>query len=330
MEISKDKAKIKILKLWEVLQTHSDENNPLSTNELLEYLEWHGISCDRRTLYRDIQTLNDNGLEVLCRKTKTCNLYYVVDRKFDVTELRILLDSVQGAGFITHKKTAELVSKLADLAGKNKADLLKRNVTQFNTTKHSNELIYYNIYAINEAILTQRQISFLYFDYALDGTRKYRKNGKPYVVNPLTTVLSNDNYYLVCSHISFDDFTSYRIDRMSDVLIQKTPAVIPDNLDQTIAQYRKQAFFMFAGSPTAVTFQADNSLSNVIFDKFGEDTLLTDNLDGTFQFACNVEISNMFFGWCCSFGHKLKIIAPDSIKERLQQYIASLYALYES
>lgn len=84
-----------------------------------------GIECDRRTLYRDIQVLNEYGYEVLHTRGIS-NEYYVVDRSFDVPELRILMDAVQAASFITPKKTEVLVDKIADLAGSHRAELLKR------------------------------------------------------------------------------------------------------------------------------------------------------------------------------------------------------------
>ena len=51
--------KIKLLKLYEILRQHTDEDRPLSTNQLCAMLEAEGITCDRRTLAEDIDILND-------------------------------------------------------------------------------------------------------------------------------------------------------------------------------------------------------------------------------------------------------------------------------
>ena len=88
----------------------------MPTNTLIKKLAEQGIECDRRTLYRDIQVLNEYGYEVL-RTRAISNEYYIVDRSFDISELRILLDAVQAASFITPKKTKVLIDKIADLAG---------------------------------------------------------------------------------------------------------------------------------------------------------------------------------------------------------------------
>ena len=50
-----------------------------------------GIVCDRRTLYKDVELLNESGYEVLCAKAPgKPNGYCVADRSFNVSELRIL------------------------------------------------------------------------------------------------------------------------------------------------------------------------------------------------------------------------------------------------
>lgn len=133
-------SKIKLLKLWEILSRESDEEHPLTTGELIARLEKCGISCDRRTLYRDIAALCEFGYEVITRRGQHSNSYYVVDRGFDVPELRVLIDAVQAASFVTEKKTAELVDKIAALGGSNRAEILKRNIVEFNTTKHSKSI----------------------------------------------------------------------------------------------------------------------------------------------------------------------------------------------
>lgn len=97
-----------------------------------------GISCERRTLTKDIAVLNDQGYEVMWNWVGKEKGYYIEDRSFSVPELKILIDAVQAAGFITDKKTAELIDKIADLGGSHRADIMKSNMVCFNTRKHSN------------------------------------------------------------------------------------------------------------------------------------------------------------------------------------------------
>lgn len=49
-----DMQKNKLLLLTEILKQESDAEHPISTNNLIDKLSCKGISCDRRTLARDI------------------------------------------------------------------------------------------------------------------------------------------------------------------------------------------------------------------------------------------------------------------------------------
>jgi len=60
-----DQRKIRLLILYELLLKNTDEDNPLTTPEIIEMLGEYGISVTRQTLYDDIRVLNDYGYEVL-------------------------------------------------------------------------------------------------------------------------------------------------------------------------------------------------------------------------------------------------------------------------
>lgn len=156
--------KVKLLALWEMLSQDSDRLHPLGTNEIIERLEAKNIPCDRRTLVQDINALREYGYEVLEEKVGKQNGYYMDDRRFSLGELKILIDAVQAASFITEKKTKELIEKIADLGGSNRARVMQSNLVHFNTRKHSNESILYNVDHLDKALIQKTQVSFLYFD----------------------------------------------------------------------------------------------------------------------------------------------------------------------
>lgn len=215
-------SKIKYLKLWDILRQETDEQHPMSTTDIIARLAALGISCDRRTLYRNIDELNEYGFEILKRKGNP-NGYYVEDRSFEVPELQILMDAVSAASFITDKKTPVLIDKIAQLAGSQRAELLKNNIVQFGTVKGSNESIYYSVNEISQAIIAKRKIGFYYFNYDIHHNRKYRmRTSKPdeqrwYVVNPVATVFHDDKYYLFCYNDYHGNIVQYRVDRMEQV-----------------------------------------------------------------------------------------------------------------
>ena len=209
--------KIKLLKLLEMLRQNTDEQHPMSTSSVIASLAEMEITCDRRTLSQDIATLNDLGYEIMATTVGHEKAYYVEDRNFSIPELKILIDAVHASSFITEKKSEELINKIASLAGSHRAEVLKRNMVCFNTRKHSNERIFYNVNDLEDAILRQKKVLFRYFDLNENGERVYRRDGHRYVVEPIALVFNEDNYYLTCYSARHDSTSNYRIDRMDSV-----------------------------------------------------------------------------------------------------------------
>lgn len=323
-------SKIKLLKIWEILKQESDENRPLTTGQIIQRLADNGITCDRRTLYADIATLNSFGYEVVTQKGQHSNSYYIVDRRFDIPELRILIDAVQAASFISPKKTEELTDKIAALGGSYRADILKKNIVEFNTTKHSNEHIYYTVNKIEDAILAEKKIAFQYFDLNDRHERVFRKNGEKYTANPVAMIFSNDNYYLICYHDNHDNIVTYRIDRMlnAEMLADGiNTKVRPKAL--SISKHRKQAFSMFGGEKQTVSFEADRDMLDVIYDKFGENTRIICVDEKKISFSAEIEISPLFFGWCCSFGDRLKVVGPIEAIGQMKAHLDKIQNIYQ-
>ncbi len=320
--------RIRPLKIWEILQSETDEEHPMSTETLREKLLSFGIDAHRTTVYDDIRLLNECGYEIMTRRGRS-NQYYVMERSFSLPEIHILLDAVQATSFITARKTDEMVDKIAALAGSQKGSVLKKNIVQFNTAKSANESIYYSVNEIVTAINNRKKIIFLYFDYDHNHNRVYRRDGHHYVVSPVATVFDDGHYYLVIYDKRYGRMSNYRIDRMDKVeIIDEIADLPPEELAFDIASYKRSLFGMFSGETTAVTVEVHRSLLDAVFDLFGEKTPILTVGEDTVRFTADVQVSALFFGWCCSFGDKLKLIHPPSVIEQLKEYTDTVKGQY--
>ncbi|MBO5224198.1 MAG: WYL domain-containing protein [Clostridia bacterium] len=335
--ILENKKNIRLLKIWELLSRESDEDHPLGTEEIRRRLNEFDIECDRRTLYSDIETLQDAGYEIFCKRSRS-NQYYVVDHTFSVPEVLIIMDAVQAASFITEKKTANLINKIGTLAGTKRGDVLCKNVVQFSTVKSDNENIYYSVNEISQAIVNKKQIGFNYFDYDENFKHAYRKDKenpgkkKYYVVNPVATVFSNDNYYMFCYDDKHGSIAQYRVDRMDNVstlLYDITPNPEVEKFD--ISVYKKQLFGMYGGDEVEITIEAKNEkeVIDIIHDKFGSAVRLYKIGKNKLGFKTRVRVSPNFIAWCVSFGDKIKLVEPQETVNEVKDYIKSLSAHYK-
>ena len=320
-------SKIKYLKIWEILNRETDEDHPMSTADLIARLAECGISCDRRTLYRNIEELNQFGYEILSNRGRT-NEYYVVDRSFDLPELQILMDAVQAASFITEKKTPVLIDKIAQLAGTQKAEVLKHNIVQFGTVKGTNESIYYSVSEIAQAITNKHKVGFYYFDYDAKHKRQYRmRTSVPgekrwYVVNPIATVFKDDKYYLFCYNDYHGNVVQYRVDKMDEVrMLDEKITPSKEKADFDLKRHQRSLMSMFGGETEEVTFEGSVGILDAVYDKFGDGIKIREKGDGKIEFSVEVQISNPFLSWVCGFGETLKVTAPQTVVDRIKEHI---------
>lgn len=317
--VQENYRKIKLLKLLDMLRQDTDEAHPLTTNQICCRLESMGIICDRRTLSKDIATLNEQGYEVMSVVTGREKAYYVEERSFSVPELKIMIDAIQAASFITESKSVELIEKIASLGGGHRAEILKGNMVCFNTRKHSNEHIYYNVNAIENAILDHKKILFRYYDLDENCEKIYRRGGHRYVVEPIALVFSEDNYYLMVYSARHDGTATYRVDRMENMEVIDDPISNQAiDLRSSIAGYTEQAFKMYAGVPTDVVLEFDAKLIGVVYDKFGEATKMIRINESTCVATVTIQESPTFWGWLFQFAGQMKILSPSSLA---QEYV---------
>ena len=320
--------KIKLLKLMELLQQETDEQHPLRASEICSRLVSIEISCDRRTLTKDINVLNEQGFEVMSVMMGHEKGYYIEDRSFSVPELKILIDAVQAATFITDKKTNELISKIAALGGSHRAEILKSNIVCFNTRKHSNESIYYSVNYLEDAIEKKKKVIFRYYDLNENGEKVYRREGHHYVVEPIALIFNEDNYYLICYSAKQDNTANYRIDRMDSVeLIDEDVCEKALVLRESVAGYTDQVFKMYGGQPENITIEFNDRLIGVVYDKFGEDTKMLRLSDHTCAATVKVQVSPTFWGWLFQFGDQMKLRSPETLVEQYQLQAALLISL---
>lgn len=318
--------KIKLLKLLDMLRHETDEQHPLTTTQICTKLGNMGIVCDRRTLPRDIATLNDQGYEIMSVMIGHDKCYYVEDRSFSIPELKILIDAVQAASFITEKKTAELVEKIASLGGTHRAEILKSNMVCFNTRKHSNEHIYYNVDTLERAIQIKKKVIFYYYNLDENGNKVYRRNHHHYVVEPIGLVFNEDNYYLMVYSSRHDGTANYRVDRMEEVeIIDEDICEKAISLRDSVSGYTEQAFKMFGGQLEDVVIEFERSLIGSVYDRFGENTRITTTSATKCTASVKIQISPVFWGWLFQFAGDMKIISPSHLVQECRKIVTTLF-----
>ena len=328
--MAENMQKIKLLKLYEFLRRETDENHPISRTELCKRLNEMGISSNVRTLSLDIEVLTENGFEIMSFLDKE-RFYYIPEHELSIPEIKIIIDALQAASFVTEKKTAELVEKVAALGGSHSAELLKENMVCFNTRKHTNEAILYIVDSIEDAIVRRKMIAYNYFHLNEKAERVYVTTStgdkKRYYVEPVALIFNEDNYYLMAYSSKHAESTaSYRIDRMDHIEVVEESVMSDEAIAKIdgVAAFTEQAFKMFSGELEDVVIQFNKELIGPVFDKFGEDTPMMSVNDTTCAATVHVQVSPTFFGWLAQFENKMRIISPDTVIEQYRKHIEKI------
>lgn len=313
--MGENNQKIKLLRIMEYLRSESGAGKPVSTSQIISYLNGLNISCDRRTLYKDMDLLIGSGANIVKTDLGRENAYYMDEVSFSLAEVKTLIDAVQAANFVPANKTAELVEKLLSYTGIRRSEIVRDNIIFYNNHKHSNENIYENIEQIEIAIKQKKQVSFYYFDLDEKKKRVYRKEKKRYITDPVALVFSEDNYYLIAYSQKYQNAVNYRVDRMDTVEIEDEPiceeALIKKRKPET---YTEQVFKMYNGETKIVTMEFAPEKLGVVYDKFGEDIEIRHADRGWLKIKVAVQISPTFWGWIYQLEDQIKVVSPEGLK----------------
>ncbi len=325
----KENQKLKLLYLLDIFKEFTDDQHALTMTEIIDHLAKYEVAADRKTLYRDFEELRVYGCDILMEKQGKSTYYHLGEREFELAELKLLVDSVQSAKFITDSKSKELIKKLESLVSRHQASQLQRQVVISDRVKTLNKMIYNNVDVIHTAINNRQQISFHYFQWDIHGNQVLRHDGALYHVSPWCLMWDDEYYYLVGYDAENEQIKHYRVDKMKDLSVTDLRREGQEAFKRfNMAKYSKSLFGMYGGDEMLVTLECQNDLAGVIFDRFGKDVTLYPKTADTFVVHVNVIASKQFLGWIFAIGGGIKIVGPEKLVSQMQAMTKSFADQY--
>ncbi|MGN8913340.1 helix-turn-helix transcriptional regulator [Anaerofustis butyriciformans] len=321
----------RIFLILKLLYEKSDEENPLTTKDIFSYLKEHNINIDRKTFNEDISFLSEvMGYDIICKKGSS-NKYFIGNRLFELSELKMLIDAVSSSFFISKKRSKIIIDKLMYFSAQCQRDELKRNIYVTGKTKTDNNIVYLIVDNINKAI-NQKKISFKYYDFNNHKEKIFRNNGEVYIISPYALYWNQDKYYVVGYSDKRNDVIAFRVDLMActNVLEEKSE---PKPKNFNISDYGKKIFSMFWGKETVVELKCQNNLMKYVLEKMGNDIDIIETNNETFNVRVKVGISPTFYAWIFQFAGGIKIVSPQNViddfnKMLNQNYIGENFTKY--
>ncbi len=330
--MSNDQNKKRLLNLLKILYQYTDEFHPLRAPQLVQMLNEAGVECERKAIYRDIECLNDFGVEIM--QSTFPPGYYYGERIFEMPELRMLVDSVKSSEFITEKKTAELISKLKGLTSVHLADELEERSGIRNRPKNRNEVIYYNIDKLHSAIRWGKQVHFSYYRHVLYRGKPIVRKSHEFTVSPYAFIWNDGKYYLVANYAKYDDLSHYRVDRMKtvDILADDIRPLsevsdFTDEFDE--AEYISRVFEMYAGSdPVPIELKCTSRSLEHIVERFGQKVEYNILNEDYFTVSVQAVINDGFFSWLLAQRGEVTVMNPPELKSKISALLNQMLDNY--
>ena len=312
-----NKQRILFLRSW--LEQHTDDEHVVTTEEVVRLYRDHGYKATRQTVADDFDALAGADVDVIAetavRNGTRTNAWHYGQRHFETAELKMLVDAVSSARFITAEKSETLIRKIAEMTNEESRPALTARTFAEERLKASGNSIMVTIDRVYTAIRDGKKISFHYWDWTENREKVLRHDGAEYIASPYALIWNDDRYYVPSWSESREKIVPYRVDRMCDVeVLDETAYRDPDF---NAAEYARKVVDMFDDDKEAVTvtLQCRNDLMKNVLDRFGEDIVTEVYDEETFLAKVDVVPSSTFFGRVAMFRGDLRILAPEDVKQ---------------
>ncbi len=322
-------GKFRLLYLQKIFLERTDEEHGITMPEIVKALKEYGVSAERKSLYGDIQALQEYGMDIVGEQKGRSYSYYIASREFEQPELKLLVDAVQSSKFVTERKSNELIRKLESLCSKHEAKKLQRQVYVSGRIKTMNESIYYNVDEIQNAIGNNEKIRFQYFQWNVKKEMELRRGGEYYLISPWAVSWDNENYYMIGYDSDADTIKYYRVDKMLKLSAAGEKREGQEAFEKMdLAALSKKTFSMFAGIEQYVKLEFVNEMAGIAIDRFGRDVSVLKKDEDHFIVNVNVAVSRQFLAWIVSLGDGVRVLGPDTVVRQMREEAERLAAVY--
>lgn len=297
--------KKRILTLIEILRKETSLDRHLKLDEIVIELEKRNIQVDnRKTLYDDFKVLNDFNINV-----EYDNGYYLLDAPFNLSEIKIIQDSINSLKNLDTNFMNEINEKLYTFISNDEAELLDKLKY---VNKHSNKKLLPKMEDVLYAIKNNQSIVVK------------RKNKENQEVFPLFIHRENDYYYFYFHYPNSDKIYHYRFDNIETIILKDKLDSNPVSIKKVIKHINESSNSFYLKQAEAIKIKIINNLeytSERLKDDFPQVII---NNDTATIFA---SLNNVFYSKLLAYGRDIKI-ADKNISDKYLNYLDDIKAIY--
>lgn len=308
--------KLALIRILQIFEKYSDYDHPLTQEDIARHLEQeYGIVIERKAISRNISLLKEAGIDIESRRAGS----YLDGRRFEDSELRMLIDGVLCSKYITAKHSADLIDRLCGLSNRYFRSHVKNIYSVNEWCKTENQALFYNIEIIDDAIEQGKQIAFDYNKYGLD--KRLHKSAF-HTASPYQLLLHNQRYYLMARNEYWKDVVFYRLDRITNIRLTDQLLTSLQSVKgyETGVDYKELATglpYMFNDKPQPVEMIVEGYIIDQVIDWFGTDIRLQQLDDGRVRVSLKASLQAMEH-WAMQYINHVEVTAPVELRERIK------------
>lgn len=350
--------KFKPYVVLQYLLKYTDEDNTANAFDIIAFLDEHGISADRRSIYQDIKEINSvywmlendveiedaieaieadkEGEEKLIIYDPKKKGFYARQLKYELADIILLAECVYATKFISGRDEERLIGVIGDLVSEHQAEKIFHDtytvgrVKTFNKATVGNaHTLYYAMSSDKEKKKVPQKVSFAYLTHDIGNVEKPVERKTKYEVSPYKLLINDGNYYLLAYVNEKQGIKTFRVDRIKNVTLLNEPREGEKVFAAlNLKTFTQSHFGMFSGKKERVSLRCIPPLLDTMIDRFGTKGVEYSRADDRhFRVSVEIEISDQFFSWVAGFGKRVKIETP-AIAEQFMAYLNKIQSMY--
>lgn len=315
-----------IMRIYQILEKYSDEDHPLKQQDIIAILDRdYDIECERKAIGRNISYLKEMGYDI----ESDAHGVYLASRRFENTELRLLIDSVLCSRHINPIHSKQLIDKLIEFGGHNFKSNVKHVYSVNDWEKSKNQELFLNIEIANEAIEQGKKIVFEYNRTGIDGQLHVTD---VHTASPYQMLLHNQHYYLMLRDDKYQTISYDRLDKITNMDILEAPAYPLREIEgyKNGINYNDIATgmpYMFSDKAEMITLKCQSFMMDELTDWFGSG-FATKKLDDKYFTATIKASPRAMLYWVLQYNDKVEVLRPQTLRDDVIKSLKSTLALY--
>ncbi|MDP2645526.1 MAG: transcriptional regulator [Desulfobacterales bacterium] len=316
---------------WQIIQMMLSSRMGKSATDLARELE-----CTPRTIYRDLEALQEAGFPIYTERIKSKHLWSLLDTVRHQIPLPVTFTELAalyfGFNLLNVFKDTFFYDSLKSLFQKIKNTLPPESITYLENVEQTLQFGFkpYKEYGkfkeiirqVNEAAINKKSIEIVYYTMS-------RKSESRRKVDPYRIWFFNGTFYLI-GHCHFrGDIRIFALDRIKLLHQTQNSFEIPDDFD--LKEFLKPSFGVFQGKAVNVKIRFSPDAAGYIKEKIWlEGQIIHEQADGSLVFEAEVAGTEEIKFWVMNWGSKAEVLEPESLKDEIREEAEAMLKIYKA